>query len=84
MQIPDTLPVAVSLAGNPGTVLPNGAYVIASKGSGYSEDTQIILCMWIHGSKVEYVTWIHNKYGCEWGHYYDNITAAVEDFRGRS
>lgn len=84
MKAPNAIAVEVSLSGLPGTFLPNGAYVIAQKfpNRTHAEDS-IVLCLWGRRDRPEYVTWVCNHKGCEWGHYFDDIVAAVEDFRGR-
>ena len=67
-----------------GTKLKNGAMVIAVKGGG--RDTYVLLAVWHKGTKVEYMTWQMNA-GEEdepyWGHYFETIEAAVEDYTGR-
>lgn len=63
----------------PGDVLPNGATVIECMGD-------IVLAMWSKGYKTEYVTWkidLETR-ECFWGHYYESIRSAVEDYSGRT
>ena len=63
---------------NPGTVLPNGATVVAHKPG-------VILALWI-SETTPYVTWGCNDdtLDCYWGHYFDNFASAVKDFDERS
>lgn len=70
--------VRTAYYGIPGQYLPNHACVIATKGD-------IVLAMWSKDSKIEYITWKFNERtgDCCWGHYFDNIVSAAEDFNGR-
>jgi hypothetical protein len=82
---PNLNPTTGHLVLNPGTVLPNGAIVIAV--SCREADRYIILALrpgW-HASD-NYVTWKANRPGngeTYWGNYFDNIVEAVEDFLNR-
>lgn len=64
-----------------GTVLPNGATVIAYKVTEFGKC--IVLALFRSG---EYVTWVVDEAGnAFWGHYFapDRFFAAVDAFRGR-
>ena len=68
-----------------GQTLDNGALVIAAKRA----DGEYVVLALTHGTDSAavhdpYVTWAANKeHGTFWGHYFDNIADAVEDFGKR-
>jgi len=67
-----------------GAKLKNGATVISVKGG--DRNTYVLLCLWHKGTKVEYMTWQMNEGEDEepyWGHYFETIEAATEDYKGR-
>jgi hypothetical protein len=69
----------------PGSVLPNGAIVIASKKVDDKDRIWIVLC-W-YPTTEEYATWAMTEHdgGTFWGHYFHpwQISAAVEDYKER-
>ena len=68
----------------PGTVLPNGAIVIAAS---QREAHEWIVLALSPGAAQPYVTWRCSRPGdgsdTKWGHYFASITEAVEDWRKR-
>ena len=68
-----------------GSKLENGATVVAYKIILGTNPHRILLCFWHKGTKVEYITWALNEGEEEpyWGHYFEKLEAAVEDYQGR-
>jgi hypothetical protein len=71
----------------PGTVLPNGATVIAASLRNAHE--WIVLAMDVRDPEhVDYITWKCPRpgdgSGTTWGHYFQDLGEAVEDFKTRA
>jgi hypothetical protein len=70
---------------HPGTVLPNGAVVIAASARDAHE--WILLCLNTPGEFMPYVTWRCTRPGdgsdTVWGNYHDDLESALADFKRR-
>lgn len=70
---------------NPGTVLPNGAVVIAASCRYAHEWVILALRPGFHAGD-NYITWKTKRPGngeCHWGHYFDKLEEAVADWKTR-
>ena len=70
------------------TLMPNGAEILEEykipKQQGW-EECRIVLCWLRHNECTPFVTWVQNLKddGCFWGHYYETILQAAQDFEQR-